>query len=353
MQTWNSYRIEEFGQPLRLRTEPVPQPQGTEVLVRITGCGACHTDVHLWDGYFDLGGGRKRSIGGSEALPLTPGHEIAGQVAALGPAASGVRIGDPRVVYPWIGCGEASCLECSRGQEHMCNKRGLGTRRHGGYSDHVLVPHPRYLLPHEGLPAALAATYACAGLTAYSALKRTGTLDSRDRLLLIGAGGVGLWGVCLAKRVTGIAPVVADIDPAKRQAALEFGAAAAIDPRAPGAAEDFLKAGGGAAAAVDFVGSEPSVQFGIGALRMNGKLIIVGLFGGAVQLPIPPFPLLGIAIQGAKVGSLAELSELLALGSGGAIKTIPYANRPLAEASQTLADLKAGRIMGRVVLTPD
>ncbi len=94
------------------------------------------------------------------------------------------------------------------------------------------------------------------------------------------------------------------------------------------------------------------MKFGTGVLRKGGKLIIVGLFGGALQMPIPLFPLLEITIQGSKVGSLAELTELLALGQAGVFGAIPYATRPLADAAETLVNLKEGRIVGRVVLTP-
>jgi D-arabinose 1-dehydrogenase-like Zn-dependent alcohol dehydrogenase len=351
MSKWISYRITEYGKPLEAQFEETPVPRGTEVLLRITGCGVCHSDLHTWEGFFDLGGGRRTQAGG-KTLPLTPGHEISGEVVSVGPDAVRVKPGDRRVVYPWIGCGAADCQECRRGDEQMCGKLSLGVFQHGGFSDHVLVPHPRYLLDYGALPDALAATFACSGLTAYAALKKVGKLGPNDKLLIIGAGGVGMSGVRLAQAVTAQAPVVADIDPAKRAAAIENGASEAIDPSVPGAARDFVKTTGGATAAIDFVGAESTVKFGTGALRKGGKLIVVGLFGGALQMPIPLFPLLEITIQGSKVGSLQELTELIALGQAGVFGAIPYTTRPLSEAAQTMADLKDGKIVGRVVLTP-
>jgi len=353
MTQWNSWRVAKFAQPLELQCEAVPQPKGTEVLLKVTGCGVCHSDVHIWDGYFDLGGGRKAQVGqGEKSLPITPGHEIVGEVIAIGPDASGVTLGDKRVVYPWIGCGQAGCGECARGDEHLCGKMALGVFKHGGYSDHAMVPHPRYLVAYDGLPTPLAATYACSGLTAFGALKKVGRLGPNDKLLIIGAGGVGMSGVRLAKAVTGVAPIVADIDPAKRAAALENGAAEALDPAGQGAAKEFVKATGGVAAAVDFVGAEPTVRFGTSVLRKGGKLVIVGLYGGGLSMPIPFFPFLEIAVQGSQVGTLADLKELIALGQKGVVGAIPYATRPLDQAGQTLADLKAGKIVGRIVLTP-
>ena len=350
MAQWNSYRITEFGQPLALQAEEMPKPKGTEVLVRISGCGVCHSDLHIWEGYFDLGGGRKRPAGGDP--PLTPGHEIVGTVAAVGPEASGIKVGDHRVVYPWIGCNGLDCGECGRGDEHLCSKQALGVFQHGGFSDYVMVPHPRYLVAYDGIPDLLAATYACSGLTAYSALKKIGPLGVSDVLLIIGAGGVGFSAVRLAKPVTGLSPVVAELDPAKRKAVLENGAVQAIDPAVEGAAKQFVVSTGGAAAAIDFVGSETSVRFGTSALRKGGKLVVVGLFGGMLQMPIPFFPLRCLSVQGSNVGTLAEFKKVITLGQKGMVPPIPYSTRPLSEATQTLSDLKAGRIVGRVVLTP-
>jgi ABC-type branched-subunit amino acid transport system substrate-binding protein len=103
MGDWQSWRIVRFGAPLERQDEAPPTPRGTEVLVRVTGCGVCHSDVHLWDGYFDLGGGRKATVGsGDKMLPLTPGHEIVGEVVALGPDAAGAAIGDKNKL-PYLG----------------------------------------------------------------------------------------------------------------------------------------------------------------------------------------------------------------------------------------------------------
>ena len=130
-------QIIEWGKPLEAREYPDPEPKGEEVLLRVEAAGVCHSDVHIWDGYFDLGGERQISLESRGVhLPFTMGHEIAGEVAALGPRASGVKVGDKLVAYPWIGCGE--CAVCRKGEELLClNPRTLGTRRAGGYGTHV------------------------------------------------------------------------------------------------------------------------------------------------------------------------------------------------------------------------
>jgi hypothetical protein len=127
----HSMQIVEWGKPLEPRDRPTPRPQGTEVLVKVAACGVCHSDLHLQDGYFDLGGGNKLELEKlGLKLPHTLGHEIVGEVVAVGPEAAGARIGDKRVVHPWIGCG--SCETCRRGDELLCTSmRSLGARRDG------------------------------------------------------------------------------------------------------------------------------------------------------------------------------------------------------------------------------
>src|SRR5260370_9066659 len=156
------------------------------------------------------------------------GHEIAGEVAAVGPRASGVTVGDKVVAYPWIGCGE--CAVCRKGEELLClNPRTLGTRRAGGYGTHVIVPHGRYLLPHDGVPQDLAATYTCSRITAYSALKTTpAPLSVHDPLVIIVAGGCGGSAVHIAPAAVERKVIVAGIDAQKRAQARQMGAAATI-----------------------------------------------------------------------------------------------------------------------------
>lgn len=346
------YQFSAFGAPLEAAERATPEPQGTEVLLRVRACGVCHSDLHLREGYFDLGEGKKLYLARGIPLPHVLGHEIVGEVVALGHDVTGLRVGERRVAYPWIGCGE--CATCRAGHEELCPKpRALGVNVTGGYADHVIVPHPRYLFDFGDLPEELACTYACSGLTAYAALKKTMPLAKGDQLLIIGAGGVGLNGVRLAKRVTGMAPIVADIDAAKRDAAMAAGAAGTLDPSEHAAVKNLIKAtGGGVAAAIDFVGAEASAQFGFDVIRKGGKLVAVGLFGGAIRIALPLLPLRAISIHGSYVGSLAEMGELMALARSASFEAIPLAARPFSEAEAALQDLKAGRVVGRTILTP-
>jgi D-arabinose 1-dehydrogenase-like Zn-dependent alcohol dehydrogenase len=348
--------IVEWGKPLAWRETPTPEPKGTEVLLQVEACGVCHSDVHIWDGYFDLGEGKAvRMADRGVGLPFTMGHEIVGRVAALGPdaQAGGVAVGDKVVVYPWIGCG--ACDVCRRGEELLCLKpRTQGTRRDGGYGDHVVVPHPRYLVGYEGVPRELAATCTCSGITALSALKKArGRVGRDDWLLIVGAGGVGGAGVHMAKAVLGCRVLVADVDGAKRAHARQMGADDTIDNAEPDALKRvFETTGGGAAAAVDFVGAPATVQFGMDALRKGGKLVIVGLYGGS--LPVSPvlFPFKMMTVEGSYVGTIEDLRELLDLVRAGKVPPIPIQTRPASEATSALEDLKrGGKVIGRIVLT--
>ncbi len=349
-----SYDIVEFGAPLSLEERPNPVPQGTEILLKVLATGVCHSDLHIWDGFYEMGGGKRLSLKDRGlAPPITLGHEIAGEVVAVGPEASGVRAGERRVIYPWIGCGQ--CAVCQRGDEHLCNRpRALGIQRPGGYADHVLVPHARYLLPLGRLSPAQAAPYACSGLTTFSALGKIGpAVYQNEPILIIGAGGLGLMCLGLMKALSAKGAVVADIDPAKRAAALAAGALAAIDAAAPDAAKQAnVAAKTPLPAAIDFVGSSASARLGTDAVTRGGKYVIVGLFGGDITLSLPLLPIRALTIQGSFVGSLAEFQALMALVEKGTAGAVPLTERPLGEAEAALRDLRAGRIVGRAVLTP-
>ena len=347
-----SHRLTAFGSPLEAASESIPKPSGTQVLLRVLACGVCHSDVHIADGYFDLGGGKRMDLSKGIRLPRTLGHEIAGEVIAVGEAATGVSVGDRRVLYPWIGCG--SCSLCMAGDEHLCAQPlHHGTTVDGGFSNLVMAPHPRYLLDFAPLDPAYAATLACSGLTAYSALRKAGPLSSNDWLLVIGAGGVGLSALAICRAAHGAYVVAADIDAGKRQGALAAGAEEAVDPGDVEARRRLLKqSSGGFNAVVDFVGAQSTAEFGLSVLRKGGKHISVGLFGGALELPLPSLPLRAITIAGSYVGRLEEMQALMALARDGKLVPMQVETRPLGSVQSVLDDLRAGRIRSRAAVVP-
>jgi D-arabinose 1-dehydrogenase-like Zn-dependent alcohol dehydrogenase len=348
-----SYAVREFGAALTELESPTPVPSGTEVLIEVRHCGVCHTDVHLREGSFDLGGGKR--LASRLALPHVLGHEIEGRVAAAGPAAGAVAIGARYAVFPWIGCGR--CSACRRGEENVClgetRQLGCSSGCPGGYATHVLVPHPRYLIEYGATDPALAAACMCSGLTAFSALKKIGPVDGAGRVLLIGCGGVGMMGIQFTQALLGSAPMVADIDQARLAAARACGAGATYDAADTGTAERIrADTGTGPAAVVDFVGSEQSFALANRVVRRGGRIVIVGLFGGALQLPLPLIPLRGLSILGSNTGTLGEAIEMMSLVRAGRIEAIPLSRRPLADAESALASLQRGAVTGRVVLVP-
>ena len=348
-----SYQVAEFGAPLRAAERPNPQPTGAQVLLKVRAAGVCHSDLHIWEGGYDLGHGRRLSLQDRGiALPLTMGHETVGEVAAVGPEAEGVKPGEVRLVYPWIGCG--TCRVCRSGNENLCAApRFLGVHCDGGYADHILVPHPRYLLDLAGLDPVTAAPYACSGLTTYSALRKVADVMAEEPILVIGAGGLGLMCLALLKALDGVGAVVVDIDSRKREAALAAGALAAVDGTAPDAVTQVVRAAGGPVrAAIDLVGSPQTAALGFDALAKGGKLVVVGLFGGAAPWALPFIPMKAATIQGSYVGNLAELQELLDLVRRKAVPPIPVTPRPLDQATDTLETLQRGELVGRAVLTP-
>jgi D-arabinose 1-dehydrogenase-like Zn-dependent alcohol dehydrogenase len=347
-----SHAIVEFGSPLKAIDAPTPEPKGTEILIKVSNAGVCHSDVHIHDGYFSLGNDNKLPLANLK-FPHVMGHEIEGEVVALGPDATGVKIGDRRAVFPWIGCGD--CAACKRGEENLCARpRQIGCSANvpGGYATHVIVPHPKYLLDYGSTPPALAAAYMCSGLTAFGAMKKVGALGPDDQVVVLGCGGVGMMGVQFAKSLFHKGPIAADIVDGHLEAAKKAGASATYNAKEPGIAKKIMAETGGAYAVVDFVGSEASFAFANSILRKGGRIIVVGLFGGAMQMPIPMFPLKPMSIIGSFVGSLAEAQEMMEIVRAGKVDPIPYQTRPLAQATQTLEDLRQGAVVGRVVLQP-
>jgi D-arabinose 1-dehydrogenase-like Zn-dependent alcohol dehydrogenase len=199
----------------------------------------------------------------------------------------------------------------------------------------------------------LAAAYMCSGLTAFGAMKKVGALGPDDQIVVLGVGGVGMMGVQFAKALYGKGPIAADIDDEKLAAAKKAGASAVYNTKDRDAAKKLVEdTKGGAFAIVDFVGSEKTFAFANAAVRRGGKIIIVGLFGGAMAMPLPLFPMRALTITGSFVGSLPEAEEMMELVRAGKVDPIPVQTRPLSDANKTLDDLRQGRIVGRVVLTP-
>lgn len=339
------------GQPLEKITEPDPVPTGTEVLVKVSHCGVCHSDLHLWKGEYDLGGGKKLNIlERGVKLPRAPGHEVLGEVVAVGPEAKGVKIGDKRVIYPWMGCG--TCAVCLRGDENMCDKpHAIGVIHHGGFSSHVIVPHPRYLFDYGNVDPAVAATFACSGITVYSAIRKMGDVDKGAAILLIGAGGLGFAALTMLHAMGYARIIMTDINPDKRDAVMAAGAIGFVPAGPDTIAEVQQIAGGPPAAVIDLVNNGKTTQLGLDVLGRGGKLVLVGVGGGEIMLSTAGMIFRPRSIIGSATGSLSDLAAVIELAKAGKLAPVPVNPMPKDQANEAIERLEHGHVTGRIILT--
>ena len=350
----HGWAVVESGMPLKEISSSTPAPTGTQVLLKVTHCGVCHSDLYFQDGYYDLGGGKKLLLADRGLkLPMVPGHEIVGKVVAFGPDAKGVAIGDQRIAYPWAGCGK--CNRCLSDMEHLClSPRSLGMFKSGGYGTHVLVDRPEHLVDFGNLDPALMATYACSGLTAYSAVRKLPAISKEDPVVIFGAGGLGLSAINILRALSFTQIVVVDIDDKKLLAARTAGATATVDGKCENLAEAITHVAGAPITGVlDFVGSSATAKAGIDVLSKGGTYVPIGLYAGEITLSLPMFPIRAISIRGSYTGSLSELKELVELAKAGYLTAIPVERVPHANPNDALDRVRRGEVTGRLVLEVD
>lgn len=347
-----SYQVIKSGELIKEVELNIPKPEGNQVLVKTIACGVCHTDIHIHDGFFDVGNGQK--MASRLKQPLTMGHEIFGEVVAIGEGVKDVAIGKKFVIYPWIGCGE--CDSCIEDNEHECGPftaQNLGVSVDGGYGEFVLVKDSKYLFDAGDTPDELAGSYACRGLTAYSALKKANPKPNDKKLVIISAGGLGLLAVKIAQAAFNVKPIVVDIDDAKLAIAKAAGASEVINSMHEGAKERIMElTGGGATAVIDYVGAEASVKFGydLFGFNKNGLYVLVGMLGGKFEVQLPLMTFSSRTLKGAYLGSIQEMAELMELVKAGKIEPVAVEVRNISTANDTLLDLKNGNIKGLVCL---
>ncbi|WP_117193230.1 alcohol dehydrogenase [Rhizobium terrae] len=350
MRSWQVFQASEV---LREVEETTPRPVGGEVVVSVSHCGLCHSDITLWKGVFDMGD-KKVSIDSiGMKHPLTLGHEILGTVAAIGPDVTDVKVGERRLVYPWLGCGE--CETCRAGRENLCMQgRPLGMRRPGGFGSHVVVPASRYLIDTGDLDPALAATYACSGLTAYSAIAKAMPARSDEAIVVVGAGGLGLSGIVILKALGHENIVVVDVSEEKLKTAMGAGAHKAVLSTGEDVTKKIVDAvGRPVRTIIDFVNNSETVAFSFPALARGGRIIMVGMFGGQFTIPTMRMAQGGLSLIGSITGSLQELRDLVDLARTGRLAAIPYEAVPKSEINDAMARLHKGAVKGRIVLQED
>jgi alcohol dehydrogenase, propanol-preferring len=348
-------RIVNVNEPLQIQELQTSKPKGSQVLIKVQSSGVCHSDVHVWEGYYEgIGGQPLRTTDRGVKYPLTPGHEIAGIVDSLGEQVEGFSKDEKVLVYPWIG--EGMCPACRIGEENLCDKpRSLGIYNDGGYAEYVLVPNYKYLVKigDDDMDTDISAPLSCAGLTAYGAVKNA-NLKPDDNVVIVGTGGLGLMSIQLVRAVTGARIIAMDIDDKKLQVAKKEGADIIVNSKK----EDPIKAimeltdKLGADAVIDFVNATKSVEADVQFLRRRAKLVLVGLFGGELRLSLVSMPTRAYKIIGSYTGSLQDMVELVSLAKRGVIRPVVSNRFKLDQAGEALQMLKDGKIIGRGVINP-
>lgn len=284
-------------------------------------------------------------------LPLVLGHEILGTVSAVGDDVTGVKVGDRRIVYPWIGCG--NCPRCAAGRDDLClEQQALGVRQSGGFGDKVKVPAAKYLVDPGKLDPAWAATLACSGLTAYGAVDKLMPLPPQAGIVVIGAGGVGLSAVGVLRALGHENLTVVDIEDERLETARAAGARQVINTAREATPVDAVTAaaGGEVVGVIDFVNGAQTAPLAFALPARGGTIVQVGLFGGSFPLPLASMAVRALRMEGSYVGSLAQLEAMVDLAKSGRLQPPPIRSAPRRAAHETLAGLRDGEILGRVVL---
>jgi propanol-preferring alcohol dehydrogenase len=341
-------RLTAWGQDAELQEVEQPDPGPGQVLVRVGGAGACHSDLHLMhdfvEGVVPWG------------PPFTLGHENAGWVEAFGPGVEGLEIGMPVAVYgPW-GCGR--CHRCRLGAENYCERSaelraaGGGLGFDGGMAPYMLVPHDRWVVPLGDLDPVDAAPLTDAGLTPYHAVKRSlALLGPGSTAVVIGAGGLGHMAVQIISALSPATIVVVDQRREALDHALELGAHHGV-LSGPDAATQIteLTRGRGADVTIDLVGVDATLALGAAVARSTGHLTVVGIGGGT--LPVGFFTIqYEVSVATTYWGTLPELMEVLDLAAAGRIRA-DVERYPLDRAPEAYEAMREGRLTGRAVIVP-
>ncbi|MEO9294297.1 MAG: NAD(P)-dependent alcohol dehydrogenase [Nitrososphaera sp.] len=348
-----SARMHEYQKPLVVENIPVPKARGEGVLVKVGGAGLCHSDLHLISGEW------KDAI--PLALPMTPGHEVAGWVEEVGEhVPPGLfNPGDLVAIFGGWGCG--ACATCKRGDEQMCPfAKWPGLSQHdGGYSQYILVPSYRFLIKVRGsrLTPQELAPLTDAGLTPYRAVRRfRHMLVPGTSIAIVGIGGLGSYCVQYARLLAPNSTVIAiDRNEKKLDLARKFGADHAIslkdgDNDAKKGVWDITQ-GRGIDVIVDCVGAENTTSLAISLLARGGALAVVGLFGSKISVPLLPAVINEYCVTGSLWGNYNELCEVIELAKQNKIRHALQTFK-LDDINSAIDRLREGQIVGRAVIVP-
>jgi alcohol dehydrogenase, propanol-preferring len=330
--------VNAFGKPLQIEQVPVPTPGWGEVLIKVIATGVCHTDLHAADGDWPV----------KPALPFIPGHEGAGIVTAVGSGVTGLKEGDA-VGVAWLHDACGGCEYCMTGWDSLCEaQHNTGFSVNGSFAEYVIGAAP-YVgrLPSNPDFAAMAPIL-CAGVTTYKGIKETEAKPG-EWIAISGIGGLGHIAIQYAKAM-GLHVAALDVTEEKLALARVLGAEATVDAKSPDAVAQIVKlTGGGAHGALVTAVSPPAFSQALHMVRRKGTVSLVGLPPGDFPTPIFDVVLKRITLRGSIVGGREDLAEAIAFAAEGKIH-VEISKARLEEINQVFADLKEGRISGRVVI---
>jgi len=329
-------------QPLKVEEVPTPTPKTGEVLVKVAGCGVCHTDL----GYLD------HDVPTGKKPPLILGHEASGTIAEVGEGVKNFKEGD-RVVLPAVyGCGQ--CKLCRAGRENICeNMIFIGSNADGAYAEYVLYPaHAAMHLPSE-LPLVESAIIADATTTPFHAVVNRGQVKPGDAVVVIGCGGVGLNCVQIAAAI-GAMVIAVDIVDAKLEWAKKLGASAAINSKTVERVDkEIRKLVGGADVAFECIGNPTTQELAFNAVRTGGRVVLVGYSEKPMTLVTGRVMFREIEIVGSLGCRTVDYPRVLALAARGQIKVaeLVTAKFPLDQINDAFDVMRRGEGI-RSVITP-
>jgi propanol-preferring alcohol dehydrogenase len=323
------------GSPLVIEEREIPRLAAGEILIKVKACGVCHTDLHIVGGEWP-----------APKLPLILGHEVVGEVAAVGEGVANFK-GDDRAGIGWIYSTCGHCEYCASDRERYCSEyAATGYIADGGFAEYIKVPASHAVALPQELKFAEAAPLYCAGLTAYRAVKISG-LRVGETVAVWGTGGLGQCAVQIAKAL-GARVIAVDIAADKLDIARRLGADFAINAAQDKAAEA-ISSSGGAHVALCFAPSEQAVARAFESLRLCGTLVLVGLPPGNFTLPIIGCVRKGVRILTCAVGTRQDLREVLAIAAAGKVKCL-VETCDLDHINEVFDRMRQGKIEGRVVV---
>ena len=326
-----------FGRPLILSDVATPAPGPGEVLVKVAACGVCHTDIHAVDGDWPV----------KPKLPFIPGHEVVGHVAALGQGVTRLREGDA-IGVAWLHDACGACEYCGTGWETLCaSQHNTGYGVDGGYAEYMIADAAYAVEIPAGMDLVKAAPILCAGVTTYKGIKETDTKPG-DWLAISGVGGLGHVAVQYAKAM-GLHVVAIDVSEDKLALVRRLGADIALNAAVPDLAGEVSRRTGGMHGALITAVSAPAFAQCLSLLRPGGTMSMVGLPPGSFALPIFDVVLKRLTVRGSIVGTRQDLAEALRFAAEGKVSA-QVETRRLDEINTIFAELKAGRVRGRIVL---